>query len=58
MKASLASLVLTLAVLSPAAENSAFYLSMRNNDLATLSKLVRDSGPDRQQSIRMVTRAW
>lgn len=38
-------LALALAVLSPAAENSPFYLPVRNNDLATLAKLIRDPGP-------------
>jgi ankyrin repeat protein len=46
VKPSLAFLALTLAVLSQAAENSPFYLPIRNNDLPTLSKLVRDSGPN------------
>jgi ankyrin repeat protein len=46
VKPSLAFLALTLAALSQAAENSPFYLPIRNNDLSTLSKLVRDSGPN------------
>jgi hypothetical protein len=45
MKPHVAALALTLAVLSPAAENSPFYLPIRNNDLATLGKLIRDPGP-------------
>ena len=40
-----AALAFTLAVLSPAAENSPFYLPIRNNDLAALGKLIRDPGP-------------
>jgi ankyrin repeat protein len=46
MKISVAFLGLTLTVLSQAAENSPPYLPIRNNDLSTLSKLVRDSGPN------------
>jgi ankyrin repeat protein len=46
VKPSLAFLILTLAVFSQAAENSPFYLPIRNNDLSTLSKLVRDPGPN------------
>jgi ankyrin repeat protein len=46
MKPSLASLVLTFAVLCQGAQNSPFYLPIRNNDLSTLSNLVRDSGPN------------
>jgi ankyrin repeat protein len=45
MKPHVAALALTLAVLSPAAENSPFYLPIRNNDLATLRQLIRDPGP-------------
>jgi ankyrin repeat protein len=37
-------LALALGVLSQAAENSPFYLPIRNNDRSTLSKLVRVSG--------------
>jgi len=44
MKPHVAALALTLAVLSPAAENSPFYLPIRNNDLTTLGKLIRDPG--------------
>jgi ankyrin repeat protein len=39
-------LALTLAVLCQAAGNSPFYLPIRSNDLSSLSKLVRDSGPN------------
>jgi len=46
MKPLLALLALTLAVLSQAAENSPFYLPIRNNDLSTLGKLIRDPGPN------------
>lgn len=35
-------IALTLAVLSPAAENSPFYLPIRNNDLTALRNLIRD----------------
>jgi ankyrin repeat protein len=45
MKSHIAFLALTLAALSPAAENSPFYLPIRNNDLPTLRKLIRDPGP-------------
>ncbi len=45
MKPQAALLALTLAVLSPAAENSPFYLPIRNNDLATLRELIHDPGP-------------
>lgn len=45
MKTQVAFLWLTLAVLSPAAENSPFYLPIRNNDLPALRKLIRDPGP-------------
>jgi ankyrin repeat protein len=46
MKRSLAFLALTFAVVCQAAGNSPFYLPIRNNDLSTLTKLVRDSGPN------------
>jgi N-acyl-D-amino-acid deacylase len=45
LKPRVALLALTLAVLSPAAENSPFYLPIRNNDLSALGKLIRDPGP-------------
>jgi ankyrin repeat protein len=45
MKSHIAFLALTVAALSPAAENSPFYLPIRNNDLLTLRKLIRDPGP-------------
>jgi len=45
MKPHVAVLALTLALLSPAAQNSPFYLPIRNNDLTTLGKLIRDPGP-------------
>jgi len=45
MKTRFALIAVTLVALSPAAENSPFYLPIRNNDLATLRKLIRDPGP-------------
>jgi ankyrin repeat protein len=45
MKLQVALLTLALAVLGPAAENSPFYLPIRNNDLPALGKLIRDPGP-------------
>jgi len=45
MKPQVAFLAMTLAVLSQAAENSPFYLPIRNNDLPALRKLIRDPGP-------------
>jgi len=45
MKPRLAFLALTITLLSQAGENSPFYLPVRNNDLSTLSKLIRDPGP-------------
>jgi len=45
MKARLALVVLILVALSSAAENSPFYLPIRNNDLATLRQLIREPGP-------------
>src|SRR5882762_6990945 len=45
MKIQVAFLALTFAVLSTAAESSAFYLPIRNNDLPALRKLIKDSGP-------------
>lgn len=38
-------IALTLAVISPAAENSPFYLPIRNQDLPALRKLIVDAGP-------------
>jgi ankyrin repeat protein len=45
VKLQVAVLALSLAVPSLAAENSPFYLPVRNNDLATLRRLIRDPGP-------------
>lgn len=45
MKTRFAIVVLAFAALSSAAEVSPFYLPIRNNDLATLSKLIREPGP-------------
>jgi ankyrin repeat protein len=45
MKPHVALLALTLAVPGVAAENSPFYLPIRNNDLPALRKLIRDPGP-------------
>ncbi|MBZ5593717.1 MAG: ankyrin repeat domain-containing protein [Acidobacteriia bacterium] len=45
MKTRFALIALTFAVISPAAENSPFYLPIRNNDLPSLRKLIRDPGP-------------
>ena len=45
MKAHVAALTLILAVLCPAAENSPFYLPIRNNDLTILKKLIDSPGP-------------
>ncbi len=45
MKPSVAFLALTITLLSQAAENSPFYLPIRNNDLAALRQLIRDPGP-------------
>lgn len=45
MKPHVALLALTLAVPGLAAENSPFYLSIRNNDLPALRQLIRDPGP-------------
>ena len=45
MKLKIALLALTLAVLSPAAQNSPFYLPIRNDDLPALGKLIADPGP-------------
>jgi ankyrin repeat protein len=45
MKTRVALLAFTFAVLSPAAENSPFYLPIRNDDLTTLGQLVRNPGP-------------
>jgi ankyrin repeat protein len=38
-------LLLTVVGLSAAAENSPFYVPIRNNDLTTLRRLIRDPGP-------------
>ena len=46
MKPSLAFLALSLTAFSQAPENSPFYLPIRNNDLSTLSKLIRNPGPN------------
>jgi hypothetical protein len=51
MNRSLAFLALIFAVLSPAAENSPFYLPIRSNDLSTLGKLVRDPGPNAPDAV-------
>jgi hypothetical protein len=45
MKPRSAFLSLTIALLSQAAENSPFYLPVRNNELSALRKLIRDPGP-------------
>lgn len=45
VKRTIALLALTLAVLSPAAQNSPFYLPIRNDDLPALRKLIDDPGP-------------
>jgi len=45
MKPRFAFLALTVVLLSHAAGNSPFYLPIRNNDLSTLSRLIRDPGP-------------
>jgi ankyrin repeat protein len=45
MKPHVALLAFTFAVLSQAAENSPFYLPIRNNDLTTVGNLIRDPGP-------------
>lgn len=45
MKPKVALLVLTVAALSQAAENSPFYLPIRNDDLPALRKLIVDPGP-------------
>jgi ankyrin repeat protein len=44
MKVYAAALTLTLAILCPAAENSPFYLPIRNNDVAALQKLIVSPG--------------
>jgi ankyrin repeat protein len=46
MKLHAAFLAFALAAVSPAAENSPFYLPIRNNDLAALGKLIGDPGPN------------
>jgi ankyrin repeat protein len=43
VKPHIAVLALSLAALSPAAENSPFHLPIRNDDLATLGKLIRSA---------------
>jgi FOG: Ankyrin repeat len=45
MKPKAAFFVVAIAFLSQAAENSPFYLPIRNNDLPTLRKLIHDPGP-------------
>jgi len=50
MKPRVAFLALMFALLGQAAENSSFYLAIRNNDLSTLSKLIRDPGPKARDS--------
>jgi ankyrin repeat protein len=45
MKIGVAFTVLTMAVISSAAENSPFYLPIRNDDLTTLRNLIREPGP-------------
>jgi ankyrin repeat protein len=45
MRPHVALLALTLAVFGLASQNSPFYLPIRNNDLPTLRKLIRDPGP-------------
>jgi ankyrin repeat protein len=45
MKPRFALLALTIAALCHAADNSPFYLPIRNNDLPALGKLIRDPGP-------------
>jgi ankyrin repeat protein len=45
MKPKAAFFVVAIALLSQAAENSPFYLPIRNNDLSTLRKLIHDPGP-------------
>ena len=44
MKTHIALLALTLALVSPAAENSPFYLPIRNNDLPALRKANQSPG--------------
>lgn len=46
MRTRFALTALALAVISPAAENSPFYLPIRNNDLPALRKLIHDPGPE------------
>src|SRR5260370_26777836 len=45
MKVQVAFLTVIFAVLTTAAENSPFYLPVRNNDLPALRKLIKDPGP-------------
>src|SRR6202030_1328170 len=45
MSPRVACLALTVCALSQAAENSPFYLPIRNQDLPALRQLVRDRGP-------------
>src|SRR5579863_760014 len=45
MKPGVICLALTFALLGHPAESSPFYLPIRNNDLATLAKLIQDPGP-------------
>ncbi len=50
MKPRVVCLALTFALLGHPAENSPFYLPIRNNDLATLAKLIQDPGPKARDS--------
>ena len=45
MKPKAAYFVVAIALLGQAAQNSPFYLPVRNNDLSTLRKLIHDPGP-------------
>ena len=45
MKPRVALIAIASALLSQSAENSPFYLPIRNNDLAVLRQLIRDAGP-------------
>jgi ankyrin repeat protein len=45
MKSRIAFIALTTALLIQAAENSPFYLPIRNNDVVALRQLIRDPGP-------------
>ncbi len=50
MQRRLALLVLTIAVVCGAVENNQFYAPIRNDDLATLSQLIRGAGPGARDS--------